>query len=106
MNRFYSIVIALTIVGISLSFVTFGPATEKGLRIGEKVTNEKCVPNAGKYAFVSCLLFNLSSFLVDADAPAKSLNPLLKFLYLFIRYHRCSLNHANINIIYTRSIPA
>ena len=82
MNRFYSIVIALTIVGISLSFVTFGPATEKGLRIGEKVTNEKCVPNAGKYAFVN--------FWAAYNAESREEN--VRFSEVIKRFEACSNN--------------
>lgn len=53
MNRFYSIVIALAIVGVSLSFVTFGPAAKKGLRIGEEITDKRFVPDTEKYALVN-----------------------------------------------------
>lgn len=81
MNRFYSIVIALTIVGISLSFVTFGPATEKGLRIGEKVTNEKCVPK-GKYAFVN--------FWAAYNAESREEN--VRFSEVIKRFEACSNN--------------
>lgn len=82
MNRFYSIVIALAIVGVSLSFVTFGPATENGLRIGEKVTNKKCVPNAEKYAFVN--------FWAAYDAESREEN--VRFSEVIKRFEACSNN--------------